>query len=180
VFLPIGPSCVSVNPPSDAHLFSIGTPYEAPVMMRTHEKTDRRLQRILVTDGVTTVVDSMLFDRELGVDCVRTFVGAGYRCLPANTFATVQPYFIDANCVTPIEISLVENGACDPATRFAIDHRGNEPAVKPLVAPFVGMLYEISTAETCLEYIPPARQVPFTVGATVPPSAFVSAQLVVE
>jgi hypothetical protein len=171
---------VSVNPPLDAHLFEIGESFDVPQLMRKHEPTEHRLQRILVTDGVTTVVDPMLFDSELGVDCVRTFVGQGFRCLPANNFATVLPYFADPICQEPIEISLVEAGPCDSATRFAIDYRGPEPRVRPLVAPLQTPLYEISTADTCLEYIPPGRQKPFTVGDAMPPSAFVDAQLVIE
>ena len=177
LFLPIGDSCVSVQPPPDAHLFEIGAPFDVPVLAREHEPSERRLQRILMTDGETTVVDSLLFDRELGVDCTRTLVGGTYRCIPAHTFATVVPYFRDPACVEPIDISLVLAGGCDPPTRFAIDHRSGAPAVRPLLAPFAGKLFEISTADTCLEYIPPRRQVPFTVGAAVPPEMFVDAIL---
>ena len=115
------------------------------------------------------------------VSGVRTAIGDGsFRCLPANTLAAVTPYFADPSCLEPIEVSLVETGACDPGTRFAIDNRGVEPVVRPLVAPFAGKLYEISTADTCLEYIPPKREVPFSVGAAMPASAFVNAQLVTE
>jgi hypothetical protein len=181
LFLPVGPNCVSVIPPATAHLFEVGEPFDVPQLQRTHEATERRLQRVLLGDGATTLVDGLLFDRELGVDCVRTAVGDGmYRCLPANTLAAVAPYFADELCLEPIEVSLVETGACDPGTRFAIDNRGAEPVVRPLVAPFAGKLYEISTADSCLEYIPPTREVPFTVGAAMPPTAFVTAQLVSE
>ena len=181
LFLAIGENCVSIIPPATSHLFEVGTPFDVPQLQRVHEPTERRLQRVMLTAGTTTVVDSLLFDRELGVDCVRTAVGNGmYRCLPANTLAAVTPYFSDAGCLQPIELSFVETAACDPGTRFAIDNRGTEPVVRPLVAPFAGRIYEISTADTCLEYIPPKREVPFTVGAAMPPSAFVTAQLVTE
>jgi hypothetical protein len=177
LFLPIGSGCVSVLPPATAHLFDIGEAFEVPRLQRTHEPGEKRLQRVVLSDGATTVLDSLLFDRELGIDCNRTLVGGSYRCLPANTLATVAPYFSDPGCLEPVEISLVENGACDPPTRFAIDNRGAEPIVRPLVAPFAGKLYEISTADTCLEYIPPKREVPFTVGAAMAPTAFVDALL---
>ena len=164
-------------PPADAHLYEVGEPLELARLQRTHEPTERRLQRVLLSDGETTVLDSLLFDRELGIDCVRTEVGGGYRCLPANTLATVRPYFADTACLQPVEISFVQSGACDPATRYAIDGRAAEPVVRPLVAPFAGKLYEISTADTCLEYIPPKREVRFTVGAAMPSTAFVDALL---
>lgn len=181
LFLRIGSGCVSIIPPATAHLFEVGEVFDVPQLARTHEPTERRLQRVLLTDGETTVVDSLLFDRELGVDCVRTAIGGGvFRCLPANTLAAVTPYFTDPACLDPIQVSLVETGACDPGTRFAIDNRGPEPVVRPLVAPYGGKLYEVSTADTCLEYIPPKREVPFTIGAPMPPSAFVTAQLVTE
>jgi hypothetical protein len=181
LFLSIGENCVSIIPPATSHLFEVGETFEVAQLQRTHEPTERRLQRVLLSDGKTTIVDSLLFDRELGVDCVRTQVRKGvFLCLPANTLAGVSPYFSDPACLVPIELSLVETGACDPGTRFAIDTGGNEPAVRPLVAPYTGKIYEISTADSCLEYVPPRREVPFTVGAEMPPSAFVGAQLVTE
>ncbi len=180
VFLPIGDACVSVNVPADAHLFEIGGPFDIPVLERRHEETGHRLERILLTDGVTTVVDSLLFDTTLGVDCSRVFADAMYRCLPATSLAQVFPYFSDPTCVSPIELAFVETGDCDPATRFAIDQRGTEPSVRPLVAAYPGRIYEISTADTCLEYIPGGRQIAFTVGAAMAPQAFVGARVVVE
>ncbi|HLL22366.1 MAG TPA: hypothetical protein VK427_09555, partial [Kofleriaceae bacterium] len=96
LFLPLDSSCIAVSPPADAHLFEIGSAFDVPVMTRRSEVApERRLQRVLVSDGQTTVVDSLLHDRELGIDCVRTEVGDSFRCLPANTFATVLAYFRD-------------------------------------------------------------------------------------
>ena len=66
----------------------------------------------------------------------------------ATSLAQVFPYFSDPNCSSPIELSFVETGDCDPATRFAIDQRGTEPSVRPLVAAYPGRIYEISTADT--------------------------------
>ena len=181
LFFPLGPSCVAVNPPPDAHLFEVGAAFEVAELMRVREESPgHRLQRILVGDGTTTVVDSLLYDSELDVDCLRTQIGEAFRCLPANTFATVLPYFSDPACTVPVELSLVEDGACDATTKFAIDKRGDEPIVRPLAAPFTTPIYEISTADSCLEYIPPPRQKPFTLGAPLPLDRFVDAQLIIE
>lgn len=181
LFYPLGPSCVSVNPPADAHLFTVGQPFEVATLARTREEAPgRRLQRILASDGATTVVDTLLYDSELGVDCVRTQIGDAFRCLPANTFANVFPYFSDAACTQPIELSLVEQGACDATTKYAIDTRNPEPIVRPLAAPFETPIYEISTADMCLEFIPPAREKAFTLGPAMPLDAFVAAHAVIE
>lgn len=181
LFFPLGPSCVAVNPPPDAHLFELGAAFDVPVLARTREAVPgRRLQRVLASDGATTVVDGLLYDSELDVDCVRTQLGDAIRCLPANTFATVLPYFRDAACTEAIEVSLVEVGACDPTTKFAIDNRGSAPVVRPIGAPYEGTLFEISTADTCLPYLPPARQRPYLIGEALPLERFADAQLVIE
>jgi hypothetical protein len=180
LFFPIGPSCVSVSPPPDAHLFEVGTPFEVPVLTRTREDSTHRLRRIFVSDGTTTVMDSLLYDSELDVDCLRTQIGDTFRCLPANTFATVLPYFSDDACTQPIEITLVETGACDATTKFAIDKRGEEPIVRAIGAPFTTPIYEISTADMCLEYIPPSRERAYMLGDVLPLDRFVDAHVVIE
>jgi hypothetical protein len=180
LFFPLGPSCVSVNPPPDAHLFEIGGAFDVPQLARTHEESSHRLRQIFVGDGTTTVVDALLYDSTLDVDCIRTQIGDTIRCLPANTFATVLPYFSDAACTVPVELSLVETGACDATTKFAIDTRGDAPIVRPIAAPFSTPLYEISTADTCLEYVPPARQQAYSLGPAVPLDQFVDAQIIIE
>jgi hypothetical protein len=181
LFFPLGPSCVSVNPPPDAHLFEVGSAFEVAQLTRVREEVpERRLQRIRVGDGTTGVIDALLYDSELDVDCIRTQIGDTLRCLPANTFANVLPYFSDAACTQPIEISFVERGACDATTKFAIDNRADTPIVRSLDAPFGAPIYEISTADTCLEYIPPMRQQVFSLGAALPLERFVDAHVVIE
>jgi len=181
LFFPLGPSCISINPPPDAHLFEVGAAFEVAQLMRVHEDVaGRRLQRIRVGDGTTTVIDPQLYDSELDVDCVRTQIGDTIRCVPANTFATVLPYFSDDLCTQPIEITLAERGTCDATTKFAIDNRGTAPIVRPIDAPFATPLYEISTGDTCLPYIPSPRLQPFTLGAAMPLERFVDAHVIIE
>ena len=181
VFLPVGQSCVSVNLPADVHLFEVGAPFEVPVLTRTHEKdTPHRLRRIFASDGETTVLDSLLYDSELDVDCLRTQIGDTIRCLPANTFATVLPYFSDTACTQPIELTLVETGACDATTKFAIDKRGEEPIVRAIGAKYTAPIYEISTADECLEYVPPSREQAYALGEVLPLDRFVAATVVIE
>lgn len=182
LFFPFGPSsCIAVNPPPDAHLFEVGPAFEVAQLGRVREAVPgRRLQRVIAGDETTRVVDSLLYDSELDVDCVRTQIGDTLRCLPANTFASVLPYFSDPDCLEEIEISLVERGACDPTTKYAIDTRGAEPIVRPVLAPMTATLYERSTGKTCLAYIPPARQQPYTIGAALPLDRFVDAQVIID
>lgn len=181
VFYPFGDACVSIIPPVTARMFEVGTTFEVPVLTRTPARDPlHRLQQILVGDGATTVIDPLLYDSELDVDCVRTQIGDTIRCLPANTLASVLPYFTDAACTVPIELSLVERGRCDATTKFAIDHRGEVPIVRPLVAPYTSPIYEISTADTCLEYIPPPREQAYTLDAALPLERFVDAHVVIE
>ena len=181
LFLPVGPSCVSVALPPDVHLFELGTPFEVPVLTRTHEEDPaHRLRRIFVSDGETTVRDSLLYDSELDVDCLRTEIGETIRCLPANTFATVLPYFSDDACTQPIELTLVETGACDATTKFAIDKRNAEPIVRAIGAKYEATIYEISTADTCLPYVPSSRQQAYLVGEVLPLDRFVDAHVVIE
>jgi hypothetical protein len=181
LFFPLGPSCISVNPPPDAHLFEVGAAFDVAPLQRVREEVPgRRLQRVLAGDATTRVVDPLLYDSELDVDCIRTQIGDTLRCLPANTFATVVPYYSDAACTQAIEVSLVERGACDATTKFAIDTRGSEPVVRPIDAPMTTPLYELSTADTCLEYIPPPRQQPHMLGAALPLDRFVDAQVIID
>lgn len=182
LFYALGPSsCVSVNPPPDAHLFEVGAAFDVAPLTREHEAiAGRRLQRVLAGDGTTRVVDPLLYDSELEVDCVRTQIGETIRCLPANSFASVLTYYTDENCTQPIEISLVERGACDPTTKFAIDNRGSEPSVRPIGEPMTATLHEISTGETCVPYFPPSRQQAYTLGPALPLDRFVDAHVVID
>jgi hypothetical protein len=138
---------------------------------------------VWLTAGDVELPDPLLFDDDPArqAECRRISVDGGTRCLPALGLVMDVAYFRDDICTVRAPFALVASGSCDTPAPYAYE---TVPAdgivVHTLAEPYPGTLYEISTADTCLPYIPPPRFVPHLRGPALPLAAFPSAHLVIE
>jgi hypothetical protein len=113
-----------------------------------------------------------MWDSELATDCVHD---GELRCAP-DTNITIQPFFADPQCNTPIELALVPSGQCDPPSRFATD--GVE--YYPLAAPYTNTIYVPYTGDTCGVFRPPAPFVAHSIGPALDRSQLPQAELTID
>ncbi len=185
-----GTSCIVISPPFGMRTFTVGPALELPTVARERLPIDgRRMWNVAVAPedagaaSVTTPTMPLpvMFDALRDVECRLERVGDVLRCLPIARDVDQRFYFSDAACTAPIDIALVASGSCDLHADYALlrDADGQR-IVRPLGDRFGGTLYEISTADTCLAYAPPARYVPHVLEAPQPLEAFAAATLVID
>lgn len=182
-----GASCVFTTPPFGMRTFTVGPALELPTVARVRLPIDgRRMWNVAIApeDAALTTPTmplSIMFDALRDIECRLERVGDVLRCLPLARDAYQGFYFSDAACTSPIDIALVASGTCDPHADYVLlgDATGGR-IVRPLGDRYRGTLYEISTADTCLAYVPPARYVPHVLGAPQPLDGFAAATLVID
>ena len=120
------------------------------------------------------------YDTQLKVQCSFGDAEDGsVRCLPSGPSVASASFYADAACTTKVALS---DEACATPT-YALSTPGGascgKTAVSTIGAPFTGPTYQMNNG-TCA----PATTAPtakfFSVGATVPPSAFVSGSMKTE
>ncbi len=110
-----GGSCGQVSP--SGTYFAIANELALPPLTRL-AMGETGLQPILV--GGMPIADSLLHDRQRGVDCRGELVDGERYCLPAAA-TTVEHLYTQAGCLGPITIAIVGTGACAPPSRYARD-----------------------------------------------------------
>jgi hypothetical protein len=161
------PSCTPAVAPSGEQLFLVGEQLALPALARERGE-GARLQPIVVAG----VGDGYLFDRQHGSDCRPLDIGGVTRCVPHHAIS--HPVYADDACTTPALVALVQTRACEPPVQFTIRFFDATFEVYPLVdaAPPV---YEITTGDRCVPYVPPAGFALRALGAPLPAEAFASA-----
>lgn len=163
----LAPSCRPAIAPPGERLFLVGEQLALPVLARERGE-GARLQPIVVAG----VGDGYLFDRQHGSDCRPLDIGGVTRCVPHH--ALPHPVYANDTCTTPALVALAATRACEPPVQFAIRFFDDTFEAYPIggAAPPV---YEITTGDRCVLYVPPAGVAIRALGAPLPPAAFVSA-----
>lgn len=146
--------CVVSSVSGPTLFYSVGRPVEVPKLERVAMGTTR-LQPITIGP----LVDELMHDTKLGVDCQRDQAN---RCVPAGA-AKVESWFTDNQCGTPIDVAMVPTGGCAPATKYA--RRGDNFFV--IGEPYTPPLFQLEPGDRCDFYIPPSTVAPHTLGAPV-------------
>jgi hypothetical protein len=172
VYRRAGDACVPASVVSNQRLYSAAAPIDVAVLDRTVEAApDRRLQRIVLGDGVSRFLDSRLFDTATRADCARVAVGDGYRCLPTPLVGAITLYA--PGCGVPVPVVELPAQACEPA-RFAVASGLAGLEVRAIGDPVASPLYWTGTG-VCAPYAPATGSVIHALGPPIDPTAFVGA-----
>ncbi|MBA3396056.1 MAG: hypothetical protein H0T89_25730 [Deltaproteobacteria bacterium] len=184
-----GASCVFTTPPFGMRTFALGLALGLPTVSRVRLPVDgRRMWNVVIAPEDAAAAQTtpamhlpVMFDALRDIECRLARVGDVMRCLPIPRDAYQGFYFSDAACTSRIDIALVASGTCDPHADYVLlGDPGGERIVRPLGDRYDGTLYEISTADSCLAYVPPARYVPHVLEAPQPLDGFAAATLVID
>lgn len=167
-----GSGCLAVSPPGGQRFFTMAGAQPMPRLVRLHDASEHRVQSITRVNDELRLRDATMYDAVLATDCAHD---SELRCAP-RTNITVQPFFADAQCQTPIDLALVPSGACDAPSRFATD--GVE--YYPLAAPYPSTIYVPSTGDTCSMFGPPAPFVAYAIGPALDRSQLPRAELTID
>jgi hypothetical protein len=161
------PSCTPAVAPPGERLFLVGEQLALPVLARERGEGER-LQPIVVAG----VDDGYLFDRQHGSDCRPLDIGGVTRCVPHHALS--HPVYADDTCTTRALVALVQTRACEPPVQFTIRFFDETFEAYPIggAAPPV---YEVTTGDRCVPYLPPVGFAARALGAPLPAEAFASA-----
>jgi hypothetical protein len=171
LYVPAGAACIEVAAPGGQRQFLLGAPLSLAVIDR-ELRPSARISRIDLVAGSSHMFDELVFDTALGADCLPE---AGH-CRPA-TNSKVLSYFSDAQCVVPLELAFVPNGSCDPTAPFARTDRGD---IHELRAPYQATIYEISTGDRCVPFIPPPRMAAYAIDPALSFESFAATMIVAD
>lgn len=109
-----------------------------------------RFRKIYYSDGTSKILDPSLFDTTRQTECAPTTLADGtMRCMPINTYS-VDNYFSDAACNTPLRLVEVKNAPAPgctlpplPKYTTAINTMTCERQVSALGQPIVGTVYTL-------------------------------------
>jgi hypothetical protein len=147
----LGPSgCVATAPPGGSRQFALGEPVTLAMLAR-ERAAGARIQPVSLTAGDVAAPDQLVFDSALAADCGPGQLDGTLRCLPPAPLPVIA-YYLDDQCVTTIDIALVDESACTPTPRFAHGPTGLHAIGDRVTMP----LYEISTGDRCVPYQPGA------------------------
>lgn len=149
----INNTCVASSVSGPTQFYSVGRPTEVPMFDRVATGSSR-LQPITIGP----LVDELMHDTKLGVDCRRE----NNRCVPAGAL-TVESWFTDSQCGTPIEIAMVRTGGCTPPAKYA--RRGDK--FFAIGERYTATLFQLEPGDRCDFYIPPASITPYMLGPAV-------------
>lgn len=167
-----GDVCVPASVVSNQRLYSAVDPIDVAMLERTVEDApDRRLQRIVLSDGVSRFLDTRLFDTATRADCLRVSIGDGYRCLPTPLVGAITLYA--PGCGVPVPVVEQPAQACEPA-QFAVTSGLTGLEIRAIGDPVVTPLYWTGTG-VCAPYTPAVGAVLRALGPPIDPTAFVGA-----
>lgn len=127
---------------------------------------DTALQPIVL--GGLPVADTLLHDRQRGVDCRGEVIDGERYCVPAGA-STIEQLFTGAGCIGPIKIAIVGTGACAAPGRYARDqHTFYEIGDR-----YEGLLFARSTSSGACDVARITGSFePHVVGEAIPHTAF--------
>jgi len=164
-------ACVAVVLPAGLRALAVAAPVALPAIERTIEDVaERRLQRILVSDGAIRFADDRLLDTATRGECRRHALGDTTRCIPAAV-ATGTSLFT-AGCVVEVLVAELPEHACDPVT-FATVATAVGIDVHAIGDPVTG-LYRFDGWQ-CLPYTAAPGTVVRALGPPIDPEAFMAA-----
>lgn len=173
VYRRAGDVCVPAAVSPGQRLYDASLPVDIATLDRSVDAAPgRRLQRVVLDDGVTRFLDDRLFDTALHADCKRVFVGDEFRCLPASLAPTITLFA--PGCGVPVPVVELPAHACEPprfALTAAIDgtlevRAIGDPQVEPLYVPSFG---------ACVPYTATPGTIVHALGPPIDPTAFVGA-----
>lgn len=139
--------CVAATP--GGTYYAAGPELELGTMARTRSMTaTKRYTPIALGDPRLHILDTLVHDNVLDVDCEPSFTGT---CMPV-TAGYVASLFADAACTQPIQLAYVPPDCGVHATLV-----GTDTALYAIGPAFTGTAYTISTGDICAKTLPLAN-----------------------